>query len=214
MAYPRLSAERLGRWFFLAERHAVVFMAEARVREAATSGDNNVIAPYESAVHDLGLYTGNDALPRDVTERFIHMLKKYKDIACVVPIEIKDIAPQLFRRKYGLEITWGFILHGQQVGKCQAIICTAAADVERVALIPRWYFRGLDDLSAEAERYQVRTAIEALQWFLHATPAFPPEWAPFVFEISKLGQALSNLREFVRGTSEHWLVTRQRRYIY
>lgn len=69
------------------------------------------------------------------------------------------------------------------------MIFIAAADCEHVALIPRHYFKRLDKVSTTAKRVNFITATEPMHWLLHAIPAFPPEWAPFVFEISELGQA-------------------------
>ncbi|KAL8680694.1 MAG: hypothetical protein Q9186_003134 [Xanthomendoza sp. 1 TL-2023] len=105
--------------------------------------------------------------------------------------ECKDMGPRSDSRG---NLYWIFKMRPAQWQHTQFLIISSSYDRGMVVVLPRHY---LYRKSNDAEQYRIRGF--RAYWILHALPAFPPEYAPFVVPLARLGEALEAIRRYARG---------------
>jgi hypothetical protein len=185
----------LARSFNVALVAQVASLAESRVCEYAAKNPDFLRA-FEGGQHDCGLYLGSKLLGGTLTDR-LYMLQDTEDWEreSIIPMDVKNPGPIADHKG---SVFWVFHITQEQVKRCQVLLISSPKAPDSVTLLPMHYHRiRSKTLLRGSDSYRP-------SWTTHPLPAFPPEWSPFVMHISKIADALANMREYANGTIDTW----------
>ena len=152
----------------------------------------------ESSPKDGGLFL-KDSFREDQPHLQRHEdLQNLSDPGPFVPIEIKTILPRI-RADWACIWTINTIVHKRNTG---ILLLTSPAESERIAVVP---MPALFQHSKVQKDTQKRTCLVVGRGsYQYHAPAFPPELAPYVMEMSDLHQALNDIIAVKAGSGDYW----------
>ncbi|KAL8883029.1 MAG: hypothetical protein Q9198_000067 [Flavoplaca austrocitrina] len=169
--------------------------AEAITCENAAAQTEYFIKAFEGGQLDCGLSLEDRVFPASSpTNRVFAAFDSGAGSVLMIGIECKDLGPH--SDGWG-NVKWGIGMSDVQWEHVQVVIISSGAyEPEMVVVLPRHYL------------YQPRPKGSygmrgfRAYWILHPLPAFPPELAPFIVPLTRLGEALEAIRKYARGEIE------------
>lgn len=177
----------------------VAFLCEARIRQDVAEQVEFFVEAFESGLNDCAIYAGSGTLQNrgGAADTLFVQLASHGGKEVLVSLDVKQCSAKC---DSGNGIQFSFKISPGQRLSCQAVIILSPKEPDFVILVPLHYLPKKDS----PMRFEVVLSSYRALWTLHPPPAFPPEYAPFIFPFARVENALKNMRAYFDRSSNVW----------
>ncbi|KAL8985388.1 MAG: hypothetical protein Q9205_000879 [Flavoplaca limonia] len=176
-----------------ATRTQVGALAEAITCHVAATSNDHFIKGFEGSQVDFALSLHDTVFEgSSPMNRVFSVFGPGAGPIQIIPGECKDIGP---RSTENGNLGWGINFTDPQWEHTQFVIVSSSYERDMVVVLPICYIYR----PKGGQRFLLKLTGFRAFWILHQLPAFPPEYAPFVVPLTRLGEVLENIRQYAKG---------------